>query len=709
MKLNKLWAAAALTLALVSCKNEPAKEPEQQTMKYPVVLSLDGSKAGAMRATEKSSSLSASNPNERAIENLTVVVFLNNNVTNTPVAVEKVITYDKLTKPTDPYQGEFKFDMGMAGTYQLEVIANGYKDDADKDAFINQFKRGLSYDQFKNIVYERALPNNGETGFAMLSAEPTKVTTSATETAHAGTIKLRRLACRFDVFNKLPDELTLTKVTLLNQTDKSYLMTQGTVPANSGNTSKEYTKNGTWFTPTLVSAGIYSYENPVKGSVKLQLEGEYKGQAWEKTIELRDRDGRYVATQRNHIYRVLLTKGDGTTPGGGDNGGGKDDPTNADKINYVIEVLDWDEGASMDYEDNDVWNAERRRTVFRLESEEHLPWYSRNLVPLSGWWDKVLATRMNNDGTEEKVAPEDIILTLKVGDASRVELRNDPDYPYLNNSIAIRSADHPSSFIIEAKDKKNGATQDFFFRQVIDPLEFAAYRLIDSEGNAFEISDNFGYFTHEETVDKFNANFKDKENKTYHLPTLEEWAAVLPYDDCIRFNESYSKTHISNVIVCGNKVSCKEEFFSKGDGIVYAKRLMGTDCQSVWMYYLDKNSGYPHLMVISVLVNSDIPFNEFANLEFWRSYMDSYSPPCSKRFFPLVGIRTSSNVASPLISKGKAVAFWASPAGRQSERPAIWIDTDRIKVMNFNTAPLEQRCLPVLLFRDEPYIPGGVS
>ena len=358
MKIKKLGTVMALALALVACKNEPAKEPMQQKMKFPVVLSLEGNKSGDMRATEKSNSLSASYQNEKAIENLTVVVFLNNNSANTPVAVEKVITYDKLTKPTDPYQGEFKFDMGVAGTYQLEVIANGYKDDSDKEAFINQFKQGLSYERFKKILFERTLPNNGETGFAMLSTEPTKVTTLANELAHAGTIKLRRLACRFDVFNKLTDKLKLTKVTLQNQTDKSYLMTQTDVPTGADGGAKEYTANGDWFNATLVSGGIYSYENPVKGAVKLKLEGEYDGQAWEKTIELRDKNGNYVATQRNHIYRVHLTKGNGTTPGGGDNGGGKDDPANADKINYVIEVLDWDEDASMDYEDNDVWSAE---------------------------------------------------------------------------------------------------------------------------------------------------------------------------------------------------------------------------------------------------------------------------------------------------------------------------------------------------------------
>ena len=362
MKLNKLWAAAALTLALVSCKNEPAKEPtQQQNMKFPVALSLEGNKSGALRAEYQSSSLSASAANERAIENLTVVVFINDGTANTPIAVEKVITYDELTKPTgsDPYQGEYKFDMGMAGTFHLEVIANGYKNNADKDAFIAKFKRGLSYDQFKELLYERELPSHGETGFAMLSTEPVKVTTEEGVPCHAGAIKLRRLACRFDVFNKLTDELMLTKVTLQNQITKSYLLPQNDLPAGADGGAKEYTKNGTWFKDNLVTGGIYSYENPARKVTKLLLEGTYKGAPWQKTIELK-RGGRYITTQRNHIYRVLLTKGNGTTPGGGDNGGGKDDPTNADKINYVIEVLDWDEDPSLDYTDDDIWQAEKR-------------------------------------------------------------------------------------------------------------------------------------------------------------------------------------------------------------------------------------------------------------------------------------------------------------------------------------------------------------
>ena len=352
MKINKIGAVMALALALVSCKNESAKEPVQQDMKFPVELSFDATKNGALRAEEKSSSLSASNLNEREIENLTVVVFTNRDMNNTPVAVEKVITIDKTQLPNDPYQGKIKFDMGMAGTYQLEVIANGYKDASDKEAFLAEFRQGLSYDAFKKVLFGRALPEHGNPGFAMLSAEPVLVKTQAGITASAGTIQLRRLACRFDVFNKLVDELKLTKVTLKNQIVKSYLMPLSVLPDNADGGVPVYTENSTWFTPTLVSGGIYSYENPVKGATTLLVEGTYNGEAWEKTIELKKADGTPIATQRNHIYRIILTKGNGTTPGGGN------DPANADKINYIIEVLDWDEDASMDYSDNNVLDTE---------------------------------------------------------------------------------------------------------------------------------------------------------------------------------------------------------------------------------------------------------------------------------------------------------------------------------------------------------------
>ena len=438
MKTNKIWVAVALALALVSCKSEAPKEPAHQKMKFPVAISLDGGKSGAMRATETGKTVSASYEDEREIENLTVVVFRNNNVTNTPIAVEKVITYDELTKPTDPYKGEFKFDMGMAGTFHLEVIANGYYDN-EKDAFINQFKQGLSYGQFKKIVIDRELFSGG--GFAMLSTEPKKVTTLANETTHAGIIKLRRLACRFDVFNKLTDELTLTNVTLQNLITASYMITQWDIPSDADGGAEsnvgEFKGNG-------VLERIYSYENPLPGATKLLLEGTYKGQPWQKLIEFRDADGNSIVTQRNHLYRVLLTKGDGTTPGG-------DNDADKDNITYNIEVLDWDEDASLDYTDNDVMDTEPK-SVYSLRVSESsvvaMPSSSEKTFPAPTISVRCVKQTYTSNTllSEETVSSNDFALRLKSGIQGDVSINRTSDDAY---TVSFNGSLESADFVFE--------------------------------------------------------------------------------------------------------------------------------------------------------------------------------------------------------------------------------------------------------------------
>ena len=392
MKLNKLWVAASMMLALCSCTNEPDKDASWKKMDYPVALSLEGK--GALRATQTGSELSASYPNERAVENLTVVVFTHNNVNNTPIAVEKVIPLDKNQMPADPYKEASIFDMGMAGTFQFEVIANGYKDASDKETFVRKFRQGMSYEEFKNVVFDRPLPKHGEAGFVMLNMEPVKVTTKKGIRVDADKkISLRRLACRIDLLNQLPDEIKITKVTLRNQIKSSFLLPQTVLPENSDGGAISYTKqDGNWFTKTVISGGIYSYETPIamngyEAATTLLLEGTYNNTPWRKEIEFKERDGRtYIPLLRNHLYRVHLTKGNGTTPGGGDDG--KDDPTNADKINYVIEVLDWDEDAAIDYSDSNVMNAESTNPLAFL-AENDVNSEGNGFVTDYSLWDNI--------------------------------------------------------------------------------------------------------------------------------------------------------------------------------------------------------------------------------------------------------------------------------------------------------------------------------
>ncbi|KXB33957.1 hypothetical protein HMPREF1869_01364 [Bacteroidales bacterium KA00251] len=357
MKLEKMLYVVLMLVCMLSCTSKSPKQKLDMQMDYPVSMNLSIGKNG-LRAEHKSTSLSASFPNERAIENLVVVVFTNATSNNTPGSLEKVITQEAITLPSggDPYNGAIKFDMGMAGTFHMEVIANGYKGDTDKAHFLSLLQKGISYDQFKQIVIDRPLPQHGEEGFVMLGAETVKVTTRKTQTADAGVVKLRRLACRFDVFNKLVSDLKLTKITLTKQVKKSYLLRQLKRPSDYATMGNEvvYTPDGDWFTNTMATGGIYSYES--YGSLSyLIFEGTYKGLPWRKEIHL-EKKGKELTLERNHIYRIYLTNGNGTTPGGGD-GGGKD-PSNADKVHYLIRVVDWSDDQDLDYNDDDVMKKE---------------------------------------------------------------------------------------------------------------------------------------------------------------------------------------------------------------------------------------------------------------------------------------------------------------------------------------------------------------
>lgn len=508
MKMNKIGALALLSLVLLSCRNEAPKEAWRK-MDYPVLFSL-ASKEGNMRAAEKGNSPSASLENERSIENLTVVVFTNRRVSNVPLALEKVITNEQLQKPQGG-NGKISFEMGLAGIYHLEIIANAYPsgDAVAKQAFLDKLKQGLSHDQFKKVLFDRALPEHGGTGFAMLSADPIKVETKKQQPADAGKIVLHRLACRFDIFNKLPRELSLTKVTLQNQIKASYLITQKDIPSGTGvTTEKSYTRNNDWFTASLVSGGIYSYENPVPGATKLLLEGTYKDKPWQKVIELKNILEQPIATKRNHLYRIYLTKGNGTTPGG-------TDPADADQVHYGIEVLDWDDDLSLDYTDPDVWNAE-----------------------------------------------------------------------------------------------------------LINPLKYVAETNINKTSDGFATDpraiDQSGYFNAITAVAAF-ANFAVDTNK-YHLPSLDEWKSIVPRsDEAVKFDRSWTSSFSEDVIVAGNRVTCKQDFKALGNNVCYALRFKYTRYQSAWKYELTRIPSGSFVMRITARnVGEPLTIEQVANEGFWQ-------------------------------------------------------------------------------------------
>lgn len=548
----KIGVVALLALVLLSCRSEAPKDAWKK-MNYPVLVSLKG-RGGNVRAVQKGSSLTVSYPNERVIENITVLAFTNRDGINKPLALEKIITDVELPSGGDPYNTDIAFEMGMAGTFQLEVMANAYKDEDGKSAFLAKLKQGMSYDQFKKVLFDGELPKNNGTGFTMLGAEPVKVTTQKGNPAHAGKILLRRLACRFDVFNKLPDELVLTKVTLQNQITGSYMITQRDIPTGADGSAKTYDANGSWFTSTLVSGGIYSYENPNTGATKLLLQGTFNGQDWEKTIELKTEDGSELATMRNHIYRIILTKGNGTLPGG-------TDPSDADKVNYHIEVIDWNEDADMDYNDNDVMDAELRTN------------------PLS----YVAETNVNADG--------------------------------------------------------NGF--------VSDPLA----------------NDLSGFWDWTSALSLFSD--VEWEGKQYHLPTMEEWKAIIPATaGNVRFDEELNNKLTETVCLSGERMDCVQEF--KGttrDNVCYALRFKGTEYQSAWKYeWVSQDENNFMMRITSRNVMDGVTIDQIATEAFWKP--DKLRDVV--RIFPNSGCMEERRGELELSRRGIYGYFWTASRGENN-------------------------------------------
>ena len=698
MKANRILAAAVMALGLLSCKGEAPKEAPQRKMDFPVSISIEGNK-GAMRAAQQGTSLTASYQNEHAIENLTIVVFSNNSSAgDTPLAVEKVITEENIVMPAggNPYDGVIKFDMEAAGTYHMEVIANGYKpgDAAAKAALIAKLKPGLSYANFQKIVFDRALPKHGESGFAMLGTEPVKVTTEQGKTANAGKIVLRRLACRFDVFNKLlGDELVLTKATLQNQIKKSYLLTQTAIPADADGGIQSYEANDDWFTASVITGGIYSYENPAKGATTLLLEGTYKGTPWKKTIEFKD-GGNAIAMQRNHLYRVYLTKGTGVNPGG-------DDDT-ADKVNYEIEVLDWEQGDEIAYSDSDLLKMRKTFTRYTFTAD-------KNSVDHMGGMGHITGLKTIYAGTDttgqvlarEPLAPSEYSLALKGIASTQITLDND------TKNFTITKGSKGASFTIQAKHKESGIAQNIIVKRVgINPLEYMAKTSLDSLGRFLpkEIygftsgTYHYGYYTPKGAINRFGKVTID--GVPYHLPTPEDWRSVLPMAE-FKGNSEYGasegfvdpeddrdgvRAQIQQTVrVNGRNVTSKETLlFKKCKDIMgkssrlYALRYQGTQYQSAWSYefvymaayspefdqgnnqseIVHANDVYNYIRIRSCLVPDNVTIEDIAKESFWRSNVEQ----TVYRFLPTTGYRnaqteTNDHIPSGTVNSGESRAF----------------------------------------------------
>lgn len=629
--------------ALLSCSKEEPKNTKETKMAYPISFCLKNfahtakTRGMDIELRTGSSSSSSSYDFERAIDNLTIFVFTSNETEEAPMALEKIITNDEIvySNRSNPYEGDLKFDVGMPGSFHLEVVANAYAqgDDVAKRAFLQKFEeRPLLYREFKKVIINKSLPEYGSTGFMMLSAEPIKVKiekqsdTYPRYTEVTTPVTLRRLVARFDVINRIPS-LFLDKITLKGQQTKSFLFTNSTSLTDASQ-DKIYNTDPRWFSTERATGGIYSYENLQKGVLSLEIEGRYRTGQFKKTIALKS-NGIDLPVKRNHLYRIILTERAGDIPVDGD------DPK---AINYTIEVLDWEETPEFEYSDSEVWGIENKKLV---EYKFEIP---NNVFMLNGGNGVVKGTKTIYKGMtkESEVLGTEALegdeFTIAPKDKSDADFSVDDS----SKSFSVRANNTPKSYTLVATPLASSAKSvELVVKRTLNPLLFVAEKDFDQKKNLFfdveeyyGKSDNLKHYTdlYEKEVVAKISNPTTIEGVEYYLPSRQDWESIFPANQrtaLLSFKSSYTQLNVKETVkVGGQSHTFYSDIKSKGEDKVYAIRYKGTDMCSVWKYEIilrEKGDNYSDnkydLIVTSrcVDLSKGITLDAIMKEEFWQN------------------------------------------------------------------------------------------
>lgn len=241
----------------------------------------------------------------------------------------------------------------------------------------------------------------------------------------------------------------------------------------------------------------------------------------------------------------------------------------------------------------------------------------------------------NASGTvvsETELQPTDFTLSLKSGNATELTIDQ------AKKSFSVKAADEAADFILEAKATQEGATaQEIKIHRKAKetpipanrlPLAYVAEYNINLDGTGFattHATDVSGYFTFKEAVNKFSdITIADKK---YHLPTKEEWMAIVPPSratpDYVDFASEYTYTDsVETVSVGGKMITSTNDYYGTGEDEVYGLRFKGTNLCSAWKYEYTFVDSHRVLRVTARPVDmatNPITIEEVKKPEFWAS------------------------------------------------------------------------------------------
>ena len=313
-----------LSLSLLSCSRETGLKMDEgagNTVRFTIESTLRA--VGDENVTRPTPALER----ERKIESLYAVVY----------KTSSGIHY-KTIKCTDKGGGQFEFDNEKSGEFYFFLVANPDTDLAAK------LMAGPTTPEDLGMLVAKQTPGEDKnaTNFLMTS-ERQNVTVKSKESTNIGTIKLVRVAARFDIYNTI-DGLEIQKVTFGKRRVQSHLFAQ--VGKMDGLTATENEKvyEGSLFESNTLKATIYGYETDVRNETFFTIEATYKGkQLNPETVRLEN-----FVIKRNHLYNIILQ-----------DVGGEHDPADEGKkfgqFQYQVKVVDWnDSEKGLNYAEDDV-------------------------------------------------------------------------------------------------------------------------------------------------------------------------------------------------------------------------------------------------------------------------------------------------------------------------------------------------------------------
>ena len=334
MKTTKILSAlCGLALMLGGCANDDITNPAGSPKAPGVYVRLAGA---AGKSNTRAGEEEVQTADEKKVNSVLAVLF-DTHYKDDASDSESRIGFYKTVDATlvDGATGEYSFIVEKDATYDIWLVANA--DNAltgllkGTDGTDGALRPGATVEDFSSLIAAQAPDSQGE--FLMVSTYSEKVTTGIDKTYSIGEVHMERLAARFDLVNKA-EGVTVRKVTYENRAVSSSLLTP-----NSMDPAIEY---ATWSTPDGFSLEgskdpeateiqlMYSYENVSKSGETtlpvISIEYEQDGAVRTHEVQLIDPEapaGTVLPIKRNHLYRLVLTK--------------------AGKLNFNLEVADWEE------------------------------------------------------------------------------------------------------------------------------------------------------------------------------------------------------------------------------------------------------------------------------------------------------------------------------------------------------------------------------